>query len=196
MAKISGPQNRPKIGRNFVAYNASFSLNKTPKNEENSIVFQVFFHSRLLEIIIASIFAQIAFAVNIFCEFACSFGQLWNGPRFFFLDFLQNIKEFELAKQFEGYLSDIYVTLCSKTALRRLKTHGFAFGLEFRPICMANFKRLLFGLLFSRIWAKFCSDRLVTLMSADEASAGSKSYSEAERAELDSGLKAPWLSRA
>ena len=76
MAKISGPQNRPKIGRNFVAYNASFSLNKTPKNEENSIVFQVFFHSRLLEIIIASIFAQIAFAVNIFCEFACSFGQL------------------------------------------------------------------------------------------------------------------------
>ena len=77
--------------------------------------------------------------------------------------FLQNIKEFELAKQFEGYLSDIYATLCSKTALRRLKTYGFAFGLEFRPICMANFKRLLFGLLFSRIWAKFCSDRLVTL---------------------------------
>ena len=86
---------------------------------------------------------------------------------FFFLDFLQNIKEFELAKQFEGYLSDIYAILCSKTALRRLKTYGFAFGLEFRPICMANFKRLLFGLLFSRIWAKFCSDRLVTLTSCN-----------------------------
>ena len=98
----------------------------------------------------------------------------------FFLDFLQNIKDFDLVKQFESYTCDIYATLCSKTALRGLKTHGFAFGLEFRPIFMANFKRLLFGLLFSRIWAKFCSDRLVTLMSADEASAGSKSYSEAD----------------
>ena len=39
-----------------------------------------------------------------------------------------------MAKQFEGYLSDIYATLCSKTALRRLKTYGFAFGQEFRPM--------------------------------------------------------------
>ena len=126
-------------------------MNKTPKNGENSIVFQVFFHSRLLEIVIACIFAEIALAVNIFCEFACLFGQFSNGPRFFkyifknfFLDFLQNIKDFDLVKQFESYTCDIYATLCSKTALRGLKTHGFAFGLEFRPICMANFKRLLF----------------------------------------------------
>ena len=39
-----------------------------------------------------------------------------------------------MAKQFEGYLSDIYAILCSKTALRRLKTYGFAFGQEFRPM--------------------------------------------------------------
>ena len=101
-------------------------MNKTPKNGENSIVFQVFFHSRLLEIVIACNFAEIALAVNIFCELACLFGQFSNGPRFFiyifknfFSWFSTKYKEFELVKQFEGYICDIYATLCSITALRR-----------------------------------------------------------------------------
>ena len=78
-----------------------------------------------------------AFAVNIFCEFVSSVGQLSNGPsnflnnflRNFLQDFLKNIIEFVLSEQFEGNLNDICATLRSKIALM-----GISFWLQFRPI--------------------------------------------------------------